>query len=40
MFSQMGMQAFFFARIDYQDKEIRLKQKAMEMVWRPKQYNG
>jgi lysosomal alpha-mannosidase len=24
MFSQMGMQAFFFARIDYQDKSKRL----------------
>ncbi len=39
MFSQMGMQAFFFARIDYQDKNLRLNQKAMEMIWRPKQYN-
>jgi hypothetical protein len=40
MFSQMGMQAFFFARIDYQDKNIRLENKAMEMLWKPFQYNG
>lgn len=38
MFSRMGFQSFFFARIDYQDKDLRLKNKAMEMIWRPLQY--
>ena len=32
----MGFNSFFFARIDYQDKEHRLNSKTMEMVWRPK----
>lgn len=40
MFTRMGLNAFFFARIDYQDKENRLKNKAMEMVWHPLQYNS
>ena len=40
LFSQMGFQAFFFSRIDYQDKAVRLDQKTMEMVWRPLQYSG
>jgi len=31
----MGFQAFFFARIDYQDKEKRLNDSAMEMLWKP-----
>jgi hypothetical protein len=31
----MGFDAFFFARIDYEDKEARLDQTAMEWVWRP-----
>lgn len=35
MFSQMGFQAFFFARIDYQDKEKRLSEKSLEMIWKP-----
>ena len=35
LFSQMGFNAFFFARIDYQDKEARLDSKSMEMIWRP-----
>lgn len=29
MFSKMGMQAIFFARIDYQDKEKRMSEKAV-----------
>lgn len=36
----MGFQAFFFSRIDYQDKQVRLNNKTMEMVWRPLQYSG
>lgn len=40
LFSQMGFQAFFFSRIDYQDKQERLSKKTMEMVWRPLQYTG
>ena len=36
----MGIQAFFFARIDRQDKSVRLDQKKMEMVWHPLQYTG
>ena len=31
--SQMGMDGFFFARIDYDDRNTRLKDKTMEMVW-------
>jgi hypothetical protein len=31
----MGLNAFFSARIDYQDKEKRLEDKTMEYVWRP-----
>lgn len=29
LFSRMGFQSFFFARIDYQDKEVRLANKGM-----------
>ena len=29
MFSRMGIQSFFFARIDYQDKALRLDKKNM-----------
>lgn len=36
----MGFQSFFFARIDYQDKEVRLSNKGMEMIWHPLQYAG
>lgn len=31
----MGFDAFFFARLDYQDKDKRLADKSMEFVWRP-----
>lgn len=31
----MGMDALYFARIDYQDRERRIKDKAMEMLWKP-----
>jgi len=35
MFAQMGFKAFFFARIDYQDRNKRLSEHGMEMVWNP-----
>lgn len=31
----MGFKAWFFARLDYQDKRQRLEDKSMEFVWRP-----
>ncbi|XP_036420170.1 lysosomal alpha-mannosidase isoform X2 [Colossoma macropomum] len=34
IFAQMGYDGFFFGRLDYQDKERRMKTKEMEMVWR------
>ncbi len=37
IFSQMGFDAFFFARIDYQDKEQRAEKKTHEMLWKPRQ---
>ena len=40
LFSLMGFNSFFFARIDYQDKQVRMDKKALEMVWRPMQYDG
>ena len=40
LFSQMGFNAFFFARIDYQDKDYRLDNKTMEMIWNPHQASG
>lgn len=40
LFSQMGFQAFFFARIDYQDKLTRMDAKKMEMIWKPPQYTN
>jgi len=33
LFAQMGFDAFFFARIDYRDREIRRLTKQMEFVW-------
>ena len=35
IFADMGFDAWFFARLDYQDKERRLNQTEMEWVWRP-----
>ena len=35
LFSEMGFDAWFFARIDYQDKQRRLADKEMEFLWRP-----
>ena len=35
LFAEMGFDAFIFARVDYQDREKRLKDKEMQFVWRP-----
>jgi len=35
LFAEMGFDAWFFARLDYQDKSKRLDEKTMEFVWRP-----
>ena len=37
---QLGMDGFFFARIDYDDKNQRLSDKTMEMVWQSSQSLG
>lgn len=34
-FAEMGFDAFFFARLDYEDKERRMNDKEMEYVWMP-----
>lgn len=34
LLAMMGMDAFFFGRIDYQDKAKRLNESQMEMIWR------
>ena len=33
--AQMGFDAFFFGRIDYQDHAIRNATQELEFVWRP-----
>lgn len=40
LFSQMGFNAWFFARIDYQDKAKRRSEKSLVMVQHPKQLSG
>lgn len=35
LFADMGFDAWFFARLDYQDKENRLQNKSMQYLWRP-----
>lgn len=35
LFADMGIDAFFYSRLDYQDKEKRLEEKSMEYIWRP-----
>jgi len=32
----MGFDGFFFARLDHDDKRKRLREKSMEMIWRPR----
>ncbi|XP_013402708.1 lysosomal alpha-mannosidase [Lingula anatina] len=34
LFAQMGFDGLYFARLDYQDRAVREKDKRMEMVWR------
>uniref|UniRef100_A0A1A9W6T1 Alpha-mannosidase n=1 Tax=Glossina brevipalpis TaxID=37001 RepID=A0A1A9W6T1_9MUSC len=34
MFAQMGFDGLFFGRLDYQDRDERLKTKTAEMIWR------
>ena len=38
LFAQMGFDGLFFGRLDYADKEKRLKEKSMEMVWKGKPF--
>ena len=38
LFAEMGFDAYFFARIDYQDKDNRLANKSMEWIQRPMYY--
>jgi len=35
LFAEMGLDAIFFARMDWQDKQRRLGQQEMEFLWRP-----
>ena len=35
LFAEMGFDAFFIGRLDYEDKQNRLDEKTMEFVWRP-----
>ena len=35
IFAEMGFDAWFFARLDYQDKNKRMNDKEMEFVWIP-----
>lgn len=33
MFAQLGFDGLLFGRLDYQDKEQRLQNKTMELIW-------
>ncbi len=35
LFGEMGFDAWFFARMDYREKALRIKDKSMEFVWLP-----
>jgi len=35
LFAEMGLEAWFFARLDFQDKEKRMADKEMQWVWKP-----
>ena len=35
LFAEMGFDAFFFARLDYQDRERREKESELEFIWIP-----
>mgnify|MGYP000849733300 FL=1 len=39
LFSEMGFNAWFFERIDYQDFDNRLRFRDLETVWRPQSYD-
>ena len=34
IFAKMGFDGLFFGRLDYADKEKRMKEKTMEMIWK------
>ena len=34
LFADMGFDSWIFARIDYEDREKRLQEKAMEWIWK------
>lgn len=40
LFNQFGFNAWFFARIDWEDQKLRMEKKALEMIWHPYQYSG
>jgi len=40
LFAQMGFTSFFVCRLDYQDKNTRLQNQGMEMVWIPNTSQG
>lgn len=35
LFAEMGFDAWFFARLDFQDKAKRMAEKSMQFLWRP-----
>ena len=35
LFAEMGFDAWIFSRLDFQDRDQRLKDKSMEFIWRP-----
>ena len=35
LFADMGFDAWFFARLDFQDKDKRMKDNSMQFIWRP-----
>ena len=40
LFASMGFDAFYFGRIDYQDKDKRMRDKTLEMIWEPSKSLG
>ena len=35
LFAEMGFDSWFFARIDFEDREVRMANKSMQWVWKP-----
>ena len=35
LFAEMGFDAWFFARIDFEDREVRMADLSMQWVWKP-----